>query len=197
MPNLCLSKSCSICHKTVCDSTTWKQRTQALHLYSCHKLHNIFFWWFRQRMLHQLVATLLSRKCCWQPDARWSARFCSCKCCWQSGLLHLMYSLPISFTTTSGGLSTLSMLCSCWLLQPGHTPLQRLHVCYKAIHADHFSTQSQLNWMIQNVCTAWILKVSQEMLDATCCVKLGYSGYQRVCRLSMEGWRRCAIYTIL
>ena len=32
--------------------------------------------------------------------------------CWQAVPSHLMYSLPISFTTT--GSCTLSMLCSCW-----------------------------------------------------------------------------------
>ena len=41
-------------------------------------------------------------------------------------------------------------------LQPVHTTL---HVYHKAIHADHFPTQGQLKWMIQNVRTARTLKV--------------------------------------
>ena len=46
-----------------------------------------------------------------------------------------------------------------------------LNVCYKAIHADHFPTHGQLNWTIQNVCTARTLKVSQRDVGC-CCVKL-------------------------
>ena len=105
-----------------------------LYLSSCRKPQNVLFRWLSLRFT-KLVATLLSIavvgvcglcessyptfgsgrswRCCQQPNVRWSARFCNCTYCRQAGPSDLMYSPPISFTTT--GSCTLSMLCSCWL----------------------------------------------------------------------------------
>ena len=66
-------------------------------------------------MSKQLAERLRSDNQRWKEDEK------SGTYCWQPGPAH--HSPPISFTTTSGGLCTLSMLCSWWLLQPGHTPL--------------------------------------------------------------------------
>ena len=166
-----------------------------LNLSFCHKLCNILFEWLSQHVLHQTgdnpslnccgwsVRTLWKQlsncwvrwRCCWQPNARWSARFCSCTYCWQPGPSH--HSPHISFTTTSGGLCTLSMLCSWWLLQPVHTPLPpTLHVYYKAIHADHFLIQVSWSGWFRMFVQLEHWKSAREMLDAAVWSHDGYSG---------------------